>query len=142
MNSHWPFTRQQLAERRLKGGQLLAAGRLSQAEIARRLGVSRATVCAWAKQLETGGLPALRRRKPPGRPRRLTDAQQQQLVQRLQAGARASGFPTERWTIYRAQALIQREFGVRFHVNYINRLLAKLGWSWRAQRVVQRRTKA
>lgn len=34
------FTREQMEERRLEGGRLLRSGKLSQADIARRLGVS------------------------------------------------------------------------------------------------------
>jgi transposase len=62
------LTREQIEERRLTGGRLLKAGRWSQAEIARQLGVSRATVSQWAKRLATGGLRALRGRKAPGGP--------------------------------------------------------------------------
>jgi transposase len=58
------LTREQMEDRRRSGAKLLRAGRLSQAEIARQLGVSRATVSDWAKRLESGGLRALRRRKP------------------------------------------------------------------------------
>jgi len=29
----------------------------------------------------------------------------------------------------RVRQLIEREFGVHYHLNYINRLLANLGWS-------------
>ena len=41
----------------------------------------------------------------------------------------ASGFDTERWTLARVQALIEKEFGVHYHPNYISRLLHDLGWS-------------
>jgi len=39
------LTSEQMEERRLAGATLLRQGRLSQAEIARKLGVSRASVC-------------------------------------------------------------------------------------------------
>jgi len=124
------LTREQMQERRRAGGQLLKAGKLSKAEIARRLGVSRAAVSNWAKRMRSsGGLRALRRRKAPGRQAALTSTQQRQLRQILRRGAIAAGFPTERWTQGRVHHLIVREFGVRYHVNYISRLLTKLGWS-------------
>jgi hypothetical protein len=41
------LTREQLEERRLEGGCLLKEGKLSQAEISRHLGVSRASVSDW-----------------------------------------------------------------------------------------------
>ena len=39
------------------------------------------------------------------------------------------GFPQTRWTLERVQELIQREFQVSYHPNYLNRLLDKLGFS-------------
>ena len=41
-----------MEERRMEGGRLLKAGKLSKAEIARQLGVTRATVGAWSKAIE------------------------------------------------------------------------------------------
>lgn len=124
------LTPEQMEERRLTGGRLLKAGRLSQAEIARRLGVSRATVSDWAKHLAAGGLRALRRRAPSGRPPKLGAPERRRLRQVLKRGAQSAGFPTERWTMGRVQQVIAREFGVKYHRHYINRLLRRLGWSW------------
>ncbi len=121
------LTRQQMEERRLHGVQLLKAGELSQAEIARHLGVSRTTVTRWAQQLEAGK--SLRRRVAPGRPAKLTRAQQQTLRRWLKRGARAAGFPTERWTLGRIRRVIEREFGVTYHVNSLSDVLDGLGWS-------------
>lgn len=115
--------------RRRAGAKLLRADRLSQAEIARQLGVSRATVSTWAKRLADGGLRALWRRKAPGRPARLTPAQQRALLRRLKRGALAEGFPTDRWTLRRIGQVIEREFGVHYHVNSLHRLLDRLDWS-------------
>jgi putative transposase len=123
------LTRKQMEERRREGGRLLKAGKLSRAEIARRLGISRATVSDWAKQVLAGGLRALRRRSSTGRPPRLTSEQKKGLVQILKKGAQAAGFPTERWTMGRVQQIIRREFDVVYHVHYMNRLLDRLDWS-------------
>ena len=118
-----------MEERRLLGGRWLQAGKLSQAEIARRLGVSRTTVSEWAKQLAKGDLRQLRRRKSRGRPPKLTTAQQQSLLQQLKHGAGAAGFATERWTLRRIQKVIEREYEITYHRNHLGRLLARLGWS-------------
>lgn len=123
------LTRQQMEERRRASARLVKAGKLSYTAIAQRLGVSAAAVGQWAKQLADGGLRALRRRIAPGRPARLTDAQQLVLWQALARGAVAAGYPSDRWTMSRVRQLIEREFGVRYHVKYINRLLRRLGWS-------------
>jgi putative transposase len=123
------LTREQIEERRLLGGRWLQAGKLSQAEIARRLGVSRATVSDWAKQLANGGLTQLRRRRSSGRPPKLTTAQQQSLLRQLKRGARAAGFATERWTLPRIRNVIERDYEITYHRNHLGRLLARLGWS-------------
>jgi len=118
-----------MAERRLAGGRLLKAGKLSQAEIARRLGVSRATVSAWDKALAEGGLRALRQRKAKGGSSKLSHEQQQKLKRFLDRGALPCGFDTDRWTLGRVAELIQREFGVHYHPNYLSQLLKRLGYS-------------
>ncbi len=118
-----------MEERRREGGRLLKAGTLSQAEIARRLGISRTTVSDWAQQVSAGGLRALRRRSSPGRPPRLTPAQKKRLGQILKQGAQAAGYPSERWTMGRVQQIIRREFDVVYHVHYMNRLLKRIDWS-------------
>jgi transposase len=128
------LTREQMEERRLQGAQLLKASKLSQAEIARQLGVSRTAVMRWAQQLAAGQ--SLRRRVAPGRPPKLTRAQQRTLPRLLKRGARAAGFPTERWTLGRIQHLIEREFGVTYHAHSLSDVLA--GWGWSLQQPLAR----
>jgi len=118
-----------MEERRLEGGRLLKAGKLSQAEISRQLGVSRATVSDWAKTLETKGIRGLRKVKVAGTQSKLSQAQKQKLKHMLDRGALAYEFPTDRWTLERVRKLIQQEFEVSYHRNYLNRLLRKLGFS-------------
>src|SRR6266542_930893 len=100
------LTRAQMEGRRLTGGRLLKAGKLSQSGIATKRGVSRATVNAWNKQLQDGGLRHLRRRIACGRPPRLTHAQRNELLRVLKRGALAFGFETDRWTLPRIQKVI------------------------------------
>jgi transposase len=123
------LTREQLAERRAEAIRLLEAGEMKQVEIARYLGVSEAAVSKWKKRLAMAGAQALRLRKATGRPPKLNEAAKQELVKTLEAGAVAAGFPTEQWTQARVKKVIEREFGVRYHQNYISRLLDDLGWS-------------
>lgn len=124
------LTRTQLFERRREGARLLKQGKLSQAEIARDLDVSGAAVSQWQAQLAAhhGRLP--KARKATGRPAKLSQPQQRRaLIRILKRGARAAGFPTERWTQQRVQAVIATEFAVDYHPNYIGRLLQQMGWS-------------
>jgi transposase len=123
------LTRKQLAERRAEGVRLLEAGEMKQVEIARHLGVSEAAVSKWKKQLADEGPQALQMRKATGRPPKLDQAAKQELIKKLEEGAVAAGFPTEQWTQARVKKVIEREFGVVYHQNYISRLLDDLGWS-------------
>lgn len=118
-----------MAERRAEGVHLLQSGDMSQAQIARHLGVSEKTISKWKKALKKGGPKALQARKASGRPPKLSTTDKKKLVQKLEQGALASGFPTEQWTQARVQKMIEREFGVHYHRDYIGRLLHRLGWS-------------
>lgn len=117
-----------LERRRLRGARLLAAGE-SQAEVARRVGVSRQTVMRWDRVREQGGVDALRRPRQFGRPERLSVEQRAELVQILKAGALAAGFGTELWTVPRIGQLINERFGVSMVSTSVWRLLGRLGWS-------------
>jgi transposase len=123
------LTREQMAERREEGVRLLQAGEMTQVQIARHLGVSEAAVSVWKKKLDQGGPEALQTRTASGRPPKLDAQARQTLVEKLEKGAIAAGFPTEQWTQARVKKVIEREFGVVYHQNYISRLLDDLGWS-------------
>jgi transposase len=123
------LTREQLAERREEAIRLLEGGEMKQVEIARHLGVTEAAVSKWKKQLAEEGPQAMQLRKATGRPPKLDEAAKQALVKKLEGGAVAAGFPTEQWTQARVKQVIEREFGVVYHQNYISRLLDDLGWS-------------
>jgi putative transposase len=121
------LTREQMEERRKEGGKLLRGGQLTQAQIARELGVSRMAVSQWARQLETQGLRGLRRRRAHGQPAKLDKAQQKELKQIIRRGAQAAGFPSERWTLKRIRRVIDERFGVKYHISSVGRLMHRLG---------------
>ena len=123
------LTRGQMEERRLEGGRLLKEGKMSQAEIARHLSVSRATVSDWAKVVKAKGIGGLRKNRAPGSQSKLSKSQKEKLKRLLDRGALACGFPTDRWTLERVRQLIRKEFKVSYHRNYLNRLLRSLGFS-------------
>ena len=118
-----------MEERRFEGGRLLKAGTLSQADISRHLGVSRATVSDWAKTVKAKGIRGLRKRKAAGSQSKLSKPQKEKLKRMLDRGALAYGFETDRWTLERVHKLIQQEFEITYHLNYLNRLLYNLGFS-------------
>ncbi|WP_369015746.1 helix-turn-helix domain-containing protein [Streptomyces hintoniae] len=84
-----PLSRPQLAEaRRVRAVELFEEG-VSNAEIARAVGVCAESVRRWRRVWEEGGVSALRRRAATGRPPKLDDAQVEMGPGRV--GARRSG---------------------------------------------------
>jgi len=118
----------QLEARRLHALALLQEG-LAPVEVARRIGVDRRSVRRWKAAARSGGCDAVRARPVPGRPPKLDAAERRRLERLLLRGAQAAGFPTDLWTCPRVATLIRREFGVRYHVDHLGRLLHRLGWS-------------
>jgi transposase len=116
----------ELELRRRKGMRMLARG-VTQAEVARRLEVSRQTTSTWAKKVVAD--PQAWRRKPLGRPGGLDPAQKKQLGKALLAGAVANDFPTELWTLARVVKLIEREFGLTYSTVNVWRILREMGFS-------------
>ncbi|TQN31917.1 transposase [Haloactinospora alba] len=109
----------------------------SQAEIARRLGVSAESVRRWKRRWEQGGAAALRRRPAPGAAPKLTQAQVEHVRRALEQGAHAHGFDSDLWTVRRVGHVVERVCGVQMSAASVWRLLtARLGWS--LQRPVRR----
>jgi transposase len=104
----------ELEARRLAGARMLKR-KVSQAEVARRLGVSRQTASDWARQLaQANGAIGKLKAKPLGRPQHLDQWQCQALRHWLIGGAQAAGFPTDLWTLKRVRLLVEREFGIGY----------------------------
>lgn len=118
-----------LEKRRFQALILYRKG-VSQADIARRLRVSRAAVCQWLKKARKKGKQALQRKPRPGRPPKLTAAQQRSLVKLLARGPERAGYTTQLWTAERIQRLVDERFGVRYHVHHVPKLLRQCGWSY------------
>lgn len=115
------LTRDEMERRRLAAARDLEEG-LQQSKVARKYGVSRATVSRWAKTLRHEGVKGLRATKASGKSR-LTERQLETLLEILLDGARASGFDTDIWTTDRVRSVIQREFKVTYDTAHLSRLL-------------------
>ena len=75
--------------RRLRAWELVQKG-WKQTDVAEALGVTRGAVSQWVAQARQGGTQALRRRKPPGGRRKLSDVKLAQLPQLLSRGPSGS----------------------------------------------------
>lgn len=114
--------------RRLRAWELRQHG-WSQARIAAALGVTPGAVSQWLKRAAEGGAAALRHRVAPAPRPKLTAEQRALLPALLARGADAYGFAGDVWTTKRVAAVIEREFGVRYHPAHVSRLLRAGGWS-------------
>ena len=116
-----------MEERRRKGMRLLAEG-VSQAEVARRCGVSRTSAMRWeqARKKRAG---AAWKRRTLGRPRKVTEAHLKTLRGALEKGAQAYWFFNDLWTLPRVAEVLHRLCGVRCHPAHVWKLLSRMGWS-------------
>jgi transposase len=101
----------------------------SQRAIAEVLDVAEETVSRWLARARAGGADVLRARPIPGRPPRLSPEQRYLIPEFLSHGAEAYGFRGQVWTCARVAAVIQEEFGVRYHKDHVRRLLKALHWT-------------
>ena len=98
------------------------------------MGVSKSSVSRWMQMAEADQLAAT---PHPGPARLISAAQELELPRILQAGARAHGWPNDLWTAARVREVIQRRFGIAYHVEHVRHILKdRLNWS--SQRPEQR----
>lgn len=113
--------------RRREGMRLLALG-VSQSAVARQQGVSRTTTLRWSRMRQARQGAAWKRR-PLGRPPKITPAHLKHLAAALEKGAQAHGFLNDLWTLPRIARVLEHECGVTAHPAHLWRVLGRLGWS-------------
>ena len=99
------------------------------ASVARQLGVSYVTVWRWETRWKREGAASWREHEHPGSERRLSPHDQKALLALLKQGARTYGYPTDLWTLKRVAEVIRKEFGVRYTLPGVWRVLRGLGLS-------------
>jgi transposase len=119
---------EELERRRRRAIALVLEGH-SKVEAAQRVGAKPASVTRWWQAYEAKGEAGLSAVRHPGPKPKLSAYQRKLLANRLLKGAQANGFATNLWTGPRIVELIERRYGVRYHVDHIPRLMASLGWS-------------
>jgi len=117
-----------LKKRRLSAARLFAEG-ATQADVARRLGVSRVSAMRWYRIWRKSGKDGLGEAKLLGRPSQLGPQQLGRIEAALLKGPQAHGYSTELWTLPRVAAVVEQVSGVRYHPGHVWRVLRGLGWS-------------
>jgi transposase len=117
-----------MRQRRLRAARMFEQG-ASQAEVARRLKVSRQSAMVWERAFRKAGRKALEGAGRAGRKPRLSASQRRAVEQALVRGPEAAGYRTALWTLPRIAAVIEKTTGVRYHPGHVWRLLHQLGFS-------------
>lgn len=118
-----------LEHRREQAARLFARGKVSQAEVARELKVSRQSVSRWYRSWKRRGKSGLAAAGRAGRKSRLSSKEMERLQKTLRQGPRAHGFATDLWTLPRVAMVIERVLKVRYHPAHVWRILGRLRWS-------------
>ncbi len=127
------LTRDEMESRRLLAAQDLEGG-LTQAQVARKFGVSRTTASRWRRALSGRGVEALRKRRASGRPCRLTQDQLKVVSEMFLAGPEAAGIQASRWTTARFAEAVYQRFGVRYDPDHAGRIIHRLGLPTRTRK--------
>ena len=83
----------------------------------------------------------MRKRRATGRPSRLSADQIQEIRKMYEQGARAWGFPSDRWTTGRLAEAIERGFGIRYDCDHVGRLMHKFGLREKRREALQARAR-
>jgi len=113
-----------LEYRRRLAVQRLAEGYSIQ-EVADFLGVDPSSVCRW----RAAGRNGLAARPVPGRPAKLTTTQEKIVRRWLAEHPSEHGFPTDLWSTPRLAQLIEQEWDIRFHPDYLTAWLRRRGYT-------------
>jgi transposase len=130
------LARSRTAEARLvqRARLLLAlAGGESPTAVARRVGVTRATVYEWAHRFNAEGLPGLPDRHRPGRPPTYSADERAEVVAAALTRPDELGLPFGCWTLDRLEAYLNEHRGVAIKRSRIDELLREEGLRWRKQ---------
>jgi transposase len=104
------------------------------------LGVDPSSVRRWLAAFRRHGGDALAARPVPGRPPKLTGTQEKVVRRWLDDKPTEHGFATELWTGSRRAQLIEQEWGIHFHPNYLESWLRRRGFTpQKPQRVARER---
>ena len=96
-----------LEERRLRAHTLIKRG-LTDAEVAREVGVHRQSVGRWRKQIAEQGRAGLKKAGRAGRKSRLSESDLSKIERRLKQGPQALGYETGLWTLARIAELLEK----------------------------------
>ena len=123
-----PGNAQSLEQRRFQAIRLLKAGRPYR-DVASIVGASLSSIVRWQQSYRSEGKRGLRVKPSPGRTPLLNQRQREQLARLLLQGPMEAGYQTNLWTLRRIAEVIHREFGIRYTIPNVWKLMHAMGWS-------------
>jgi transposase len=101
---------------------------VTQTELAEWYGVQRRTIYNWLKRFEAEPLDAaVEDARRPGRPRRLSSEQQNELERTLRGAPAEAGYDEAEWTPALVQQFLQDAFGVDYSLPSCRRFMNEAG---------------
>jgi putative transposase len=120
-------TRDAAQARRLLAIALVLEG-ATRTDAARASGMDRQTLRDWVHRYNAEGIAGLVDRPTPGRPARLTAAQEAELAEIVEKGPEIAIDGVVRWRRVDLREIIEQRFGVCLHERTVGKILHKLGF--------------
>lgn len=115
---------------RIRGILLVGSGVLNE-EAARICKVHVRTLRRWLAEYREDKFDGLKHKKGAGKPGRLSAQEKERLKEIVKAGPCVAGYESGRWTALGVRDLILKEFGVRYSVQNVQKILGDLGFSYK-----------
>ena len=117
-----------LEKRRLRAIRLLESNH-SFRWVATKVGCSLSSVVRWRQAYLKKGKEGLHPKPASGRPSLLSQKQKKKLLSILVCGPLAAGYTTDLWTLKRVGEIIEKQFGIRYCLANLWKLMRNLDWS-------------
>ena len=122
------LSREGREKERLKAGRMFARG-VTQAEVARKTGVTPSAVSLWHTAWEQGGLESLKSKGQPGFRSQLTPEKRAAFKRAILKGPLVYGYNVNLWTLPRLAAVMKKVTGVRFSEVWTWHIVRELGFT-------------
>lgn len=115
------------------------ASRVKNEDAACRCEVHVRTLRSWLARYRAGGFEALKRKSVSGRPSKLSLEQKEELKSMVKGSPEAIGYDTGIWTAALACEVVKKRFGIDYSLHNMQKLLGKLGLSFKVPKKNLRR---
>jgi len=114
---------------------LMLSRGLSPDAVASMLSVHLNSVRGWMRRVQQNGVSGLLDKKYPGAVPKLDASQREKLISIVESGPETYGLETGVWTSPLIKEVILKEFGVKYHVSQVRRILNSLGFTVQYPRI-------